>query len=215
MIYEPGEIRDVEGLRKWCVTVYDELKQPFVSYTGNKSVWDDYVTPINEATFRGATNNPTLTKIFDDGAGSTGLYGYVYSDGDEALITVQMPHRWKEGSIIYPHIHFMCMTDVDPADNFGINFEYSWADINEDFAANSTLSDIDISTGVNTQYMHQFANLTSSGIDGTGHTLSSILMCRIERVAADSDNYAGGICILDFDVHYELDTHGSRAISSK
>ncbi|KKK68933.1 hypothetical protein LCGC14_2939070, partial [marine sediment metagenome] len=54
------------------------------------------------------------------------------------------------------------------------------------------------------------ANVTAAGIDGTGHTISSILLCRIKRVAAGSDNYAGGIAILDFDVHYEIDTVGSR-----
>ena len=127
----------------------------------------------------------------------------------------QMPHRWKEGSTIYPHIHFMCMTDVDPADNFGIDFEYTWADINEDYPANSTLENIDISTGVNSQYLHQLGNLTASGISGTGHTLSSVLICRIERVAAASSDYAGGVCILDFDIHYEIDTLGSRQIGAK
>ena len=45
-----------------------------------------------------------------------------------------MPHRWKEGTDIYPHIHFMCTSDVDPSDNFGIEFEYTWCDIDEDFA---------------------------------------------------------------------------------
>ena len=49
-----------------------------------------------------------------------------------------------------------------------------------------------------------------AGIDGTGHTISSILICRIKRVAAQTDNYASGIAILDFDIHYEIDTIGSR-----
>jgi len=178
-------------------------------------VWDDYVTPLGPNNWRGTSNNPTLTGFYQDGSGSQGVYGYVFSDGDEALITIQMPHRWKEGTTIFPHIHFLLSADVDPADNFGIEFEYTWADIGEDFPANTTLETNDISTGVNTDNMHQLANITAAGISGAGHTISSILLCRIKRVAAGSDNYAGGLVILDVDVHYEVDTMGSRQILVK
>lgn len=178
-------------------------------------VYDDYVTPLGANNWNGASNNPTLTKLFDDGAGSQGVYGFVFSDGDEALITIQIPHRYKEGTNIDPHIHFMCMTDVDPTDKFGIEFEYTWANIGEDYAANTTLSTIDIDTGVDTQYMHQYADITAAGVDGTGKTISSILICRIKRVAATGDNYAGGIVIIDFDIHYQVDTMGSRQEGAK
>ena len=176
----------------------------------DKVVYDDYVTPLGANNWNGASNNPTLTKLFDDGSSSQGVYGFVFSDDDEALITIQLPHRWKEGTTIEPHIHFMCTSDVSPADNFGIEFEYSWADIGEDFPANSTLETVDISTGVNTDNMHQYGEVTAAGIDGTGHTISSVLLCRIKRVAATGDNYAGGVVIMDFDIHYQIDTMGSR-----
>ncbi len=178
-------------------------------------VWDDYVTPLGPNNWNGVSNNPTLTKLFDDGSGSQGVYGFVFTNGDEAIITIQMPHKWKEGTTIYPHIHFMCTSDVDPTDKFGIEFEYTWADINEDFTANSTLSTIDVETGVDTDNMHRIANVTVAGISGSGHTISSVLLCRIKRVAATGDDYADGIAILDFDVHYEIDTIGSRQISAK
>ena len=47
-------------------------------------------------------------------------------------------------------------------------------------------------------------------ITGTGFGISSVLLCRIKRVAATGDNYAGGVAILDFDIHYQIDTIGSR-----
>jgi len=185
-------------------------------FNGNATVWNDYVTPLTKATFGGAANDPTLTKIFDDGAASGGVWALVFGDGDEVLVTVQMPHGWKEGSTIYPHIHFITLTDVTPTDNFAIEFEYTWCNQIEDFAANTTLVTVDdIPTLVNSQYLHQLVNIPTAGIDGSGHTISSILMCRIKRVAASTDNYAGGIAILDFDVHYEIDTVGSRQIITK
>jgi hypothetical protein len=192
-----------------------QLKEETLLMEGDATVWDDYVTPLGPNNWNGVANNPALTKLFDDGSSSQGVYAYVFSDGDESLITIQMPHKWKEGTTIYPHIHFMCTSDVSPADNFGIEYEYTWVDIGEDFAVNTTLSTIDISTGVNTDNMHQAGDITAAGIDGTGHTISSVLLCRIKRVAASGDNYAGGVAILDFDVHYEIDTVGSREMLSK
>ncbi len=185
-------------------------------FNGDATVWGDYVTPLGANNWNGVSNNPVLTELFNDGSGSQGVYAFVFSDGDEALITIQMPHDWKEGSTIQPHIHFMCTTDVTPADNFGIEFEYNWANIGADFSANSTKTGVDISTGVNTDNSHRpEANVTPSGIDGTGKTISSILLCRIKRVAAQADNYGGGIAIFDFDVHYEIDTVGSRTELAK
>jgi len=187
-----------------------------VTHQGDATVWDDYVTPLGPNNWNGVSNNPTLTKLFDDLAGtSQGVYSYVFSDGDEALITIQLPHRWKEGTTIQPHIHFMCTTDVTPTDKIGIEFEYAWADIDEDFPANSTLSTVDILTGENSDNKHQLANVTAAGIDGAGHTISSILLCRLKRVAATGDNYAGGVAILDFDVHFEVDALGSSLILDK
>ena len=203
-------IGDLSGGNKTVVEADGTIR-----FDGDATVWDDYVTPLTRALFGGSSNDPTLTKIADDGAGSAGVWGFVFSDGDEVLATVQMPHRWKEGSTIYPHIHLFAMTDVDPTDNFDLEIEYWWSDINEDFPANTTLVNTEHETGVNSQYKHQLADLTAAGIDGSGHTLSSVLMIRIERVAAAADNYAGGICIMDFDVHYEIDTIGSRVIASK
>lgn len=186
-----------------------------LEFNGAATVWEDYTTPITRAAFGGAANDPTLTKLFDDGAGSVGVWAFVFGNGDEVLVTAQMPHKWKVASTIYPHIHFMCTSDVSPTDKFGINFEYTWADIGEDFAANSTLVNIDIDTGVNTDNMHQIANVTPAGISGSGHTLSSVLLCRIERTAAAGDDYADGVAILEFDIHYEIDTIGSRGIITK
>jgi len=186
-----------------------------LTLVGDATVWDDYVTPIGPNNWNGSSNNPTLTKLFDDGSGSQGVYGYVWSVGDEALVTVQMPHKWLLESTIYPHVHFMCLSDVDPSDNIGIEFEYTWCDIGEDFSANSTLVTVDLPTGVNSDDKHQLGNITASGISGTGHGLSSILLCRIKRVAGSTNPYAGGVAILDFDIHYQIDAIGSDTIITK
>ena len=55
-----------------------------------------------------------------------------------------------------------------------------------------------------------------AGIDGTGKTLSSILSIKLSRIGgALADDYDDDALLKEFDIHYEVDTVGSRAESSK
>ena len=186
------------------------------TWTGTETdtAWEDLRVPLERAKVAGA-NVPTYSKYKDDGAGSGGVYVYSFDDGDEIFFSVQIPHGWKEGSTIYPHIHWTPSGDASPSDNVGIGLEYAWADIDEDFPANTSDEQRDIPTGVNNADKHLFHDIPAAGIDGAGHTISSILSCRLYRQAALADNYAGSIWIFEFDVHYEKDTAGSQTAISK
>ena len=193
-------------------SVFDEWVQKLVAYL-ERPQWEDLRTPLTTAKIP-AANFPGLEQVKDDGAASIGAFAYHFADGQYMFLTVQMPHSWKEGSTVYPHIHFMTTTDVSPADNFGIGLEYIWQ--NEDAVATATSAiEIDISTGVNSSYKHQEANLSSTGISGTGKTMSSTFIARLYRQAADTDNYAGDVIITEFDIHYQRHTRGSRGITTK
>lgn len=183
---------------------------------GDSTDWDDFVVELSSARVP-TSNAPNWAQVTDDGGtpASTGVFAYHFDDGEYIEFHIQMPHAWKEGSTIYPHVHFECTSDVDPTDKFDLELEYIWVDVGEDRAANSTLVNRECETGVNTDTQHQIVNVPENGIDGTGHTISSILICRLERIAAASDNYAGQIIIYDIDVHYEIDTVGSRDVIVK
>lgn len=197
------------------VTNYTKIETDgTIEFNGDATVWDDLRVSLSSARIP-AANAPNWAKVTDDGAASTGVFAWHFDDGEYIEFHVQMPHGWKVGSTIYPHIHFECTSDVDPTDKFDIELEYFWVDINEDRPANTTLINQECETGVDTDTMHQIVNIPSAGISGVGHTLSSILICRLERIAAASDNYADQIIIYDFDIHYEIDTVGSRQITSK
>jgi hypothetical protein len=147
--------------------------------------------------------------------GATGLYAYNFDDDDEIWFSAQMPHAWKLGSVIYPHLHWMPESDVSPADNIKINLLYGWCNLDDDFAAAAAPLSRDVSTTENGALKHLLHDFSETGIDGTGKTLSSILMCKFYRSEADSDNYAGGIYALEVDFHFEIDTIGSREILTK
>ena len=212
MIYEPGEIKDVDGLRKWCVDLYQQLTLPLVTYVGDRYVWDDLRVSIASARVPTAAP-PNWAQVNDDGAASTGVFAYHFDDGENVFFTVQFPHSYREGSSITPHIHFQTTTDVDPADNFKIGLEYQWVNINDDMPTDTTIITKDISTGVDSLGKHQIGAFDE--VSGTGKKISSVMLCRLYRAAADSDNYGGQVIITDFDIHYQKDTHGSRSSTSK
>ena len=185
-----------------------------IEFNGNATVWDDLRVSLATAKAP-AANAPGFEQVVDDGAASIGVFSYHFADGQYLFLTTQMPHNWKVGSTIFPHIHFMTTSDVDPADNFGIGYEYTWTNKDADIAATTSGESRDLSTGVDSSGQHQLLYVPVAGLDGTGKTLSSILLFRLYRAAAVADNYADDVIITDFDIHYELDTVGSRGMETK
>lgn len=176
-------------------------------------VWDDFrFSGLSAKT--PAANAPNWAQVSDDGAGSVGVFAYHFDDGEYFFITAQLPHSWKEGSTIYPHIHFMTTSDVDPSDNFGIGLECTWTEIDSDIGT-TVNQERDVPTGVNSNGKHQLSNIPAGGISGVGHTISSVLLFRLYRKAAAVDNYAGQVVITDIDIHFEKDTLGSQTATAK
>ena len=179
-------------------------------FHGDGTVWGDERVPLERAKLAGE-NVPVYSQFKTDGGGSAGVYAYDFDDGDEIFLAVQLSHKWKEGSIIYPHVHLASATD-GTGKKTKLTLEYVWASKDDTFGNTTIVNrDVDLSTA----YKHLLFDIPAAGIDGTGHTISSILMCRIARNAADSDNFTGDIFILEFDVHYQVDTVGSRGIITK
>lgn len=209
-----GTAEFLSSLRVGGESSYAEFEDDgTLEFMGDATVWDDLRVSLERGKVAGA-NTPTWAKFQDNGAGSAGVYAYQFADGDEIWFSVQMPHGWKVASTIYPHLHWSPSSDVDPADNVGIGLEYCWVDIYEDFG-NTTIITRDVSTGVNNNNAHLIHNFSTTGISGTGHTLSSVLHCRFFRQAAGADNYAAAIWGHEIDFHYEIDTVGSRQALSK
>jgi hypothetical protein len=53
-------------------------------------------------------------------------------------------------------------------------------------------------------------------IAGTGQGISSMLVCRLHRDAGKgADTLAAAVAFLEFDVHFEIDTLGSRTPTAK
>jgi hypothetical protein len=149
----------------------------------SQPVWDDYVVSMTNEV-------PAFSK-----------------DAVQVLyFSAQMPHSYKEGSDIEFHIHITYPDNG--AGNSRWYFSYSWANIDGTFpAASSTTTTVVSPT---TTDRHQMAILAPV-ILGAGKTISSVLVCSIQRLGnAGEDTYANEIYLVSGDFHYRLDTMGSR-----
>lgn len=154
-------------------------------------------------------------------SGSSGpqIWFFRYNQSTEAMsFTVQLPHAWKEGTTIYPHIHWTPKSTA--SGNVEWNFEYTW--VNYDATTPQVFPAITstavVATGPFTAKSHMITPLTAAdaGINGTGKKISSVLVCRIWRnsdTADDTYNADAGGLFVDF--HYQVDSWGSRSTYTK
>jgi hypothetical protein len=168
-------------------------------------VWDDARTPATGTNIGGA-NDPAFSKLLDNGAGSTGIFTYQFPSGQdrELFFWVQLTHRWMEGTILKPHIHW---APVDAgAGDVVWGMEYTKA-TPLTVLPNSTIITVTQSTDT-TALKHQIAVLPD--IAAAGDKISTMLGCRLYREGtAGADTYGNGAALLEVDFHIMLNTPGS------
>ncbi|MDV7186153.1 hypothetical protein R3X25_02575 [Lutibacter sp. TH_r2] len=183
-----------------------------LSYEGEATRWDDLKVPMN-ATNKGSSNQPEWLEFKENGTQGVWLWSFSHNVEEELYFVVQMPHGWKEGSDIYPHVHWT--TKVGSSGNVKWALEYTWSNVGDVFSNPTIISSSTITKGdANTAYNH---NLTALPIiTGTGKTLSSMLVCRVYRDGDDgSDTFNNEVQILELDFHYQIDSDGSNEEYSK
>ena len=180
----------------------DYAERQHITFKSLNDRWEDLRTPSNLVKIS-ATKPPEWT----DYRG-----GQVLAFGDEAIneevvfFTIQMPHGWKEGSGIRPHIHLV--PEDATAGNARFLLTYSWANKDGVFGAESSETITCAMPGVaNTHKLYSFTEIA-----GTGKEISSILVCSLTRKSSDVlDTFDGkSVYFLEVDFHYLIDSTGSR-----
>lgn len=169
--------------------------------------WDDSQVP-GLAIVGGATA-PGLIDFA--GSSTVKVYGFDGGSRDEiAHFSIQLSHKYKEGTALQPHLHW-CET-ADPADpsytNVVWRLEYSIQNVDGTFSAPTVLLETNSITGTN--WTHKIAGFAPD-IDGTSLKISSVLVGSVQRVASSaSDTYDKDVALLSLDFHHEVDMPGSR-----
>jgi len=166
---------------------------------GGATVWDDLRFPATQIMV-----NPVLPKPdFDETE-----VGYLMDPAttETLLIIAQMPHSWKLESAIVPHVHWMPTSTNTGAVLWRL--EYKWVNINGTTpGAWSTVDVLASADGVvGKHFISRFPE-----ISGAGKGMSSLLSMKLSRIGGNaSDTYTADALLKEFDIHYEIDTIGSR-----
>lgn len=185
-----------------------------LSYEGAATRYDDLKVPVSSTT-KGGSKEPVWGKLRDNGS-SQGVFIQWFEDKsnvteeEELYFTTQMPHQWKEGTEIFPHVHWTAKSDVG-SDKVVWGLEYTWANVGVVFGNTTIITGSDPITAIGTVSAYEHAITSLGTITSTGNTLSSMLVCRIFRKSADGiDTFNASAGLLEIDFHFQIDSDGSR-----
>ncbi len=168
---------------------------------GSATVWDDLAFESSQLKSVGNSDKP------DYDVSNLGLL-FPQNDTTERVGHIcQMPHRWKEGSSIYPHVHWI----QSGADSATWKIKYRVYSIGEAVPSAWT-----IITSNNHAVTYSSGNIqqlaTFPAISMTGKTIS----CIVDIILYRKDNILTGDALMKFfDIHFEVDGLGSKDELSK
>jgi len=178
----------------------------WISHRAETTYWDDLKTPASAINPPGQASDPDIDTTTFPGtllfrAGGVEVVGLV----------VQLPHSYKEGTDLMPHLHWMKTTSAAGDVLWRIRYKVMRIGAVAD-AAFTTLESSTPSANVpdnDTANEHVITPLGT--IPGTGLGISDMICIELSRVGNDpADTYAADARLLEFDIHYEQDEPGSR-----
>lgn len=161
-----------------------------------------------------ARNTGTKAPTFALWKGGLYLYDFdnaVLASEKEIFFNVQMPHGWKEGSLVYPHVHWVNKTAGTAGYVVRWGLEYTVSNIGGVFPASTTIYGTTIQGGGDITAADSHLITSFDPIDMTGGEISRVLACRLFRNSSDAaDTYTGTAGLLYIDWHVTMARPGSR-----
>jgi len=172
-------------------------------------VYDDLRFPAGSV--KGAGAFPPTDTAYKGGivpAFSTG------PNNESIQFVAQLPHTYKQGTDIVFHLHWTIPVSGagGGAENVKWDFTYSWANVGSAFPAQSSAT-ITVDVQADVLDDHMIDNIVT--ISGTGKNISSMIVCSLTRDVGVANDYANDAYFLEADFHFQIDTLGSRQITTK
>jgi hypothetical protein len=164
------------------------------------TVWDDLRVAASATQKNPVTSKPDYIAFI----GRTFAFSFDPDTNEGVNFTVQLPHNYKEGTSIIPHVHWSPSSAA--GGNVVWSIECSWANMDATFPATETYNVTVPADG--TIYGHDVAYFLA--LNGTGKTISSMLNCSLNRGASmAADTYVNEVWLQEIDFHYQIDSLGS------
>jgi hypothetical protein len=158
----------------------------------------------------GGSNPPSLTRLYRNGT-SQGVFVYTFASDTterEVYLSIQLPHSYMEGTDLHPHLH-ITVTSTTATGTTMWGMEYTMSNIMSFFPTTTTIISGTLAiTGANA---NQHLIVPFPIISGSGVKISNVMIVRLFRYASNNgDTYPATIYALEFDIHHQNDTAGSR-----
>ena len=183
----------------------------WIGHSKDAVYWDDLRTPASSINPAGSAAPPT-----EDTTVAPGTLLFSAAGLNVVAMLVQLPHNYKEGTTLYPHVHWTKTTAAAGAVVWQLH--YKVAKIGEVMDANfTTLTASQTTAGTPDTDTAEKHLITAFGtISGDGMQISDMLVCEVSRLGNDgADTYGANARLLEFDIHYQQDEPGSRQEFSK
>jgi len=180
-------------------------------------LWDDISVKWNEMFSKELTAAGIIEPLFEmfmnDGFGSLGVAKWLFLPVGppymSLFFTVEIPHNWKVGTAIWPHVHFSTDWMGGPPGDVGWQLEYTIAEPGAVFPPTILLPLISPTLGV--PLLHEYTIPPASSpiiVPSTSTDVDAIMQCRISRFEVP-DTYPGGVYLHSVGFHYLRDDIGS------
>ena len=171
--------------------------------------WTDLRVPLSSIKV-GPVNDPGFAKWNDNGAGSTGIFGFHFDDAaiEQVHFDAQLPHSYVVGSEIQPHLHFVLPTAPTAGQTVRFGLEYAYCNVNEQFPDTTIIYAERTFNGTETIKTQYIAGFDPDILD-PNMQISAMFSCRLFR-DAPNDTYPHDVIVLEFDFHYQMDGLGSE-----
>lgn len=167
------------------------------------TVWDDLRFPASAV--RVGSAQPANEQGYRGGI----VLSFASNADNSIYFMAQMPHRWKEGTDIEIHLHWTIPTSGagGGAENVKWDLTYSVANIGGSFPVQSSLT---VTHDVQNDSAHDHLLTEIGTIDMAGMTVSNCIIISLTRDVSVANDYAQAAYLVEADIHYQIDSLGSK-----
>lgn len=178
-------------------------------FNGTATVWKDINLGAAMLTLP-AASQPDEDEFVDEGGTDTGISTWAFAVGEGVSGNFELQHDYKEGSDVTFHVHWQGIAAPTGTDKVKWQLIYTVAQMEATLDAATTIT---VETDFDTQY--EFKISSFSAITGTNFNIGDQFLFHLSRVAASANEYGGDALLATLGLHYEIDTVGSRQITTK
>lgn len=174
---------------------------------GTATVFEDLQVSISNV--RIPTSNAPTWRLYNHGIGAGVTFPVLgFALNELIYFDVQTHHAMKISTVLSEHIHYMTPSD-GTGDKFKFQLDVIAAPLDGTWAVptgSPFTKEVSMTTDLsNTHKLEEIA-----AIPAVNTTVSTLYKCKLTRIAASANEFAGEMYLEFTDGHYEKDTMGSR-----